>query len=233
MVSNQVIGALDVQSREAEAFDEESITILQVVADQLAIAIQNARLLQEVQSNLEELETAYGRYDLQAWERFVQTRDIIGYRYDGSEAAPITRQEAEPQALSSEAKPLSIPLQVRGNVIGSLDAWPEKEQLSDDEIYLLTMVGTRISQILESARLFEETQTRAAHEEAINRLTASIARSLDADSVLQIAARELGSLPAVVQAAVYLETQSLMQAPGNGDGHGPEDQDSNQGGGQS
>jgi len=127
---------------------------------------------------------------------------------------------------------LSIPLQVRGHVIGSLDAWPEREELSDDEIYLLTMVGTRISQILESARLFEETQTRAAHEEAINRLTASIARSLDADGVLQIAARELGSLPAVVQATVYLEAQSMLQAPDNGDGHEPESKASNQGGGQ-
>jgi len=231
MVSGQVIGALDVQSREANAFDEESITILQVVADQLAIAIQNARLLHEVQSNLEELEAAYGRYDLQAWERFVQSRDIIGYRYDGVITAPIMRQE-EAQAGSSEDKPLSIPLQLRGHVIGSLDAWSEKEQLSDDEIYLLTMVGTRISQILESSRLFEETQTRAAHEEAINRLTASIARSLDADGVLQIAARELGGLPAVVQAAVYIESQSSKQAPGNGDGHKSEDRNSDQGGGQ-
>jgi GAF domain-containing protein/HAMP domain-containing protein len=232
-VSDQVIGALDVQSREAGAFDDESITILQVVADQLAIAIQNARLLQEVQSNLQELEAAYGRYDLQAWERFVQTRDIIGYRYDGLVTAPISRQDAELQLPPSESRPLSIPLQVRGHVIGSLDAWPEQEELSDDEIYLLTMVGTRISQILESARLFEETQTRAAHEEAINRLTANIARSLDADGVLQIAARELGGLPAVLQAAVYLEAQSLMQAPGNGDGHEPDSKDSHMGGEQS
>jgi len=230
IVTNQVIGALDVQSREANAFDEESITILQVVADQLAIAIQNARLLQEVQSNLEEIETAYGRYDIQAWDRFIQTRDVIGYGYDGLETSPILRQDAEFEEQSSDLKPLSIPLQVRGHVIGSLDAWPDRDELSDDEIYLLTMVGTRISQILESARLYEETQTRAAHEEAINRLTASIARSLDADSVLQIAARELGSLPGVVEASVYLGRRTPRQSPGNGDGHETENRISDQGG---
>jgi GAF domain-containing protein/HAMP domain-containing protein len=232
IASNQVIGALDVQSRDAGAFDEESITILQVMADQLAIAIQNARLLQEVQSNLSELETAYGRYDLQAWERFTQAREIIGYRFDGTQTTPLTRQEAATQEQSPGARPLSIPLQVRGHVIGSLDAWPERGELSDDEIYLLTMVSTRVSQILESARLFEETQTRAAHEEAINRLTANIARSLDTDGVLQVAARELGNLPAVIEATVYLGAQSPLQAPSNGDGHESEDKANEQGGGQ-
>jgi nitrate/nitrite-specific signal transduction histidine kinase len=206
---DQVIGALDVQSQESDAFDEQSIAILQVIADQLTIAIQNARLLSELQSNLRELETAYGLHDRQAWERFAGAREVIGYKYDGIETIPVqdapgADQGLSYQSISSDARPLAIPLQVRGQIIGSLDAWAQDRQLSDDEIYLLTMISGRISQILESARLFEETQVRAAHEETINRLTASIARSLDVDSALQAAARELGNMPAVVEATVYL-----------------------------
>jgi len=56
--------------------------------------------------------------------------------------------------------------------------------------------------------LFEETQARAAREEAINRLTANFARSLDTDSVLQTAVREMANLPAVVEATIFLETPS-------------------------
>ncbi|MBN1146548.1 MAG: hypothetical protein JXA78_04785, partial [Anaerolineales bacterium] len=115
--------------------------------------------------------------------------------------------------LLPDARPLNIPLQVRGQVIGSLDAWPQDRDFTDDEIYLLTIISSRISQILESAHLFEETRVRAAHEETINRLTASIARALDVDSVMQAAARELGSLPAVVEAMVYLGSASSDAGP--------------------
>ncbi len=45
-VADEVLGALDVQSTEVDAFDEEDIEVLQTLADQLSAAIQNARLAQ-------------------------------------------------------------------------------------------------------------------------------------------------------------------------------------------
>lgn len=45
-VGERVIGALDVQSTEANAFDENDVIVLQTMADQVAIALENARLLQ-------------------------------------------------------------------------------------------------------------------------------------------------------------------------------------------
>lgn len=46
-VGERVIGALDVQSAEPNAFDEADIVVLQTMADQLAVAIENARLLED------------------------------------------------------------------------------------------------------------------------------------------------------------------------------------------
>ena len=57
-LGTQIIGALDVQSKEESAFDEEDATVLQTMADQLAIAIENARLLQETQQTVHELSAA-------------------------------------------------------------------------------------------------------------------------------------------------------------------------------
>ncbi len=54
-VGARVIGALDVQSRQAAAFDEDDVTVLQTMADQLAMAIENARLLHAMQQALREL----------------------------------------------------------------------------------------------------------------------------------------------------------------------------------
>lgn len=55
VVSDQVIGALDVQSTEEIAFTEDDITALQTLADQLAVAINNARLLDRLEKTHQEL----------------------------------------------------------------------------------------------------------------------------------------------------------------------------------
>src|SRR5690606_5585504 len=38
-----VIGALDLQSKNPNAFNQDDVTVLQILADQIAIAIENAR----------------------------------------------------------------------------------------------------------------------------------------------------------------------------------------------
>jgi signal transduction histidine kinase len=50
------IGALTVQSTEEAAFSKEDITVLQTMADQLALVIENARLYQETVRRLKETE---------------------------------------------------------------------------------------------------------------------------------------------------------------------------------
>ena len=55
----RVIGALDVQSRQPNAFDTDDITTLQLMANQLANVIENARLLQRTEQNLHETEILY------------------------------------------------------------------------------------------------------------------------------------------------------------------------------
>jgi PAS domain S-box-containing protein len=53
-VGGRAIGALDVQSTEEAAFDQDDIEIMQVMADQLAVAIERTRLFEQAQATLEE-----------------------------------------------------------------------------------------------------------------------------------------------------------------------------------
>ncbi len=55
----QIIGALTVQSRQKGAFTVETVTVLQSLADQLAIAIENASLFDQIQSTLAETNLLY------------------------------------------------------------------------------------------------------------------------------------------------------------------------------
>ncbi len=59
ILRGMVIGALDVQSREVNAFSDEDIETLQIMADQLATAIENARLFEQTQRRLLEQATLY------------------------------------------------------------------------------------------------------------------------------------------------------------------------------
>lgn len=58
-VENRVIGVLDVQSLEEAAFHDQDIQVLSTMADQLAVAIDKARLLAEVNRRADELKGLY------------------------------------------------------------------------------------------------------------------------------------------------------------------------------
>jgi GAF domain-containing protein/HAMP domain-containing protein len=55
MIGDRVLGALDVQSAEETALDEASVSVLQSVADQIAIALGNAASYAEAQRSIETL----------------------------------------------------------------------------------------------------------------------------------------------------------------------------------
>ncbi len=51
-VGDRLLGVLDVQSERAAAFDENDIAVLQGMADQIAVALENARLFAQAQASL-------------------------------------------------------------------------------------------------------------------------------------------------------------------------------------
>ncbi len=59
MVGSRVIGALDVQSTQVAAFDEASASVLQSMADQIAIALSNTMQFQQAQASLQRTRQLY------------------------------------------------------------------------------------------------------------------------------------------------------------------------------
>jgi len=57
-VRDRVIGVLDVRSSESEAFTEEDVATLQTMADQVAVALDNARLFEQIKRHSRQLLTA-------------------------------------------------------------------------------------------------------------------------------------------------------------------------------
>ncbi|RME39788.1 MAG: GAF domain-containing protein, partial [Thermoflexia bacterium] len=149
-VGERVIGVLDVQSVEPMAFTGEDVAVLQTMADQIALAIENARLLEEAQDRLREIAALTGHAIRAGWERMVSERPTWGYIYDGVEVRP--REQA---TLPEDASPgLTIPLQLAtGETIGRVAlAFPDRPPTEED-MALAQAVAQQAALALESARL--------------------------------------------------------------------------------
>jgi GAF domain-containing protein/HAMP domain-containing protein len=205
MVGARVLGALDVQSTQAAAFSEEDISVLQLVASQVAVAVQNARLFAEVQTALEAERRAYGEISRQAWEQLATTRATPGYSSDESGVFPVGEvwhPELDAALQTGRTVPgqdgseeLFTPIRVRGQVIGAIDAQkPDGSgQWTEEETALLEAFADQLGVALDSARLYQDTQQRAARERLAGEITARMRETLDVETVLKTAVREMGA----------------------------------------
>lgn len=189
-VGGRVIGALDVQSREPAAFDEDDMVASQAVADQLAVFIENARLLQEMEQTMRDLEVASGRYTQESWAAVSQRSERpLGYRYSRAGVEPVAgpRQDSGPAAGGA----LAVPITLRDQVIGVLDLRSEGETFSPETVSLVKEVAGRLALAMENARLLEDTRRRAQQEQLLRAATAHMHESSDMETVLRTAVNEM------------------------------------------
>lgn len=198
----RVIGVLDVQSTEPLAFTPEDVEVMSVLADQVAIAVENARLYADSRRLLAEMQATYRRYLRTEWERL--GRQVRGMRYSprGIEplAEPLERPEVESAAQSGkpvvveEGEPaLAIPLKVREEVVGVLHirSTHSSRRWQADDVALAQAVAERASLALENARLLQEAQRRAVRERTISDIASRISASVNLRNILQTAVEEL------------------------------------------
>ncbi|RME33069.1 MAG: GAF domain-containing protein, partial [Thermoflexia bacterium] len=211
-VGERVIGVLDVQSEEPEAFTEEDVAVLQTMADQIALAIENARLLEESHRAVQELQRLYGEQARDIWARVAAARPAA-YRYTGVDVEPLPKPV--PLAGGEDGRRLAVPIRLWGQTIGSIVLQRTEEQppWSPEERQLAEEIGEQIALALENARLLEETEARAARERMLAEMTARLTRSLDLDALLDTAVRELARLPEVMEVAVYVGGQEASSSP--------------------
>ena len=205
----ETIGVLDVQSIKPGAFTESDASTLSVLADQVAIAIENARLFGQTQQAREEAEALYNQFQRLEWKNFARQESTVGYSQSTIGGKPLTRlvkTDEISEALqtgavvvfdgkNTKAQPsISIPVQLRGQTIGVLNikAPTKNRKWNQDEINLVQAISDRLALALDNARLLQDSQRRATKEAKIGEVTAKIGSSINMRNVLQTAVEELG-----------------------------------------
>jgi GAF domain-containing protein len=204
-VSSQIVGVLDIQSTDANAFSQNDIEVFTALADQVAIAIENVRLFENIQKSLTETETVYRQYLKTEWGRLSGESRLTGFRYKISGVTPLESPLQKPefeQAIQSgnitvhsdetDESSLVVPIKLRGEILGIVNIrQPGGKAWSKDEIELVQSVTDRLAISAENARLFEETTRRAERERAVATITTKIRNTNNPEEMLAIAVNEI------------------------------------------
>jgi GAF domain-containing protein/HAMP domain-containing protein len=204
IVGDRLVGALDVQSTQADAFAAGDVQVLQTLADQLSVAIENAELFQRTQANLNELSKLYQRLTGSSWRSFLhgEKREAI-YETGTSDAT---------ETLIPAGKPLELALQLRDRTVGVIEIYGRPaEAWSDEEKAALGTVAAQVSAALETAALLEESQRRRVREQVINDITYQMRATLNPTSVVQSGIRELGRALGATEVVVRLTQERPAQ----------------------
>ncbi|HMA07608.1 MAG TPA: GAF domain-containing protein, partial [Ramlibacter sp.] len=223
----QVAGVLDVQSTKEDAFSDEDLSILAILADQVSLAMENTRLFETTRRSLMEAETLYHQYIQEAWSRLPQEGQITGYRYTPRGAAPISASynaasPATPGDGKSGVPPLAVPIKLRGETIGNLIVQGRNGAgWTQDQVELAQAVAERVALSAENARLFDETNRRAERERLVTEITSRIRSTNDPDEMIRTAVEELRNalgateiqvIPQVLPASAHGEADGIPSA---------------------
>lgn len=204
-IAGQVVGALDVQSEDSNAFTENDIDVLSTLADQVSIAIQNARTLEEARKSLAEAQSAFGQLTQESWKILRPETVGMGFHLSDQTAQrlkkPLEGSEIE-QALTEgetviiteneRTSSLTIPIRLRNNVIGVMNLKTNGATIiTQDEVDIAEAISARLSLAIETATLLRTTQRRADIEKITTDISAKVSSSTRFETILQTAAQEL------------------------------------------
>lgn len=207
-----VIGALDVQSHLTDAFTATEIRVLNVIANQLAIAIRNARLFEsqthnirenkrlfiEAETSLREIQRLNRQLTRQAWTDYLKMdRRITGVTLEGqsfSNKAGWTPEMVESgrkrRAIKKNSEDgnntVTVPIELRGEVLGAIEIETPDAEDNESTLDMIQAISQRLAVSLDNARLFEETQEATAQEQRVGELVARYQTANTVDDLLQI-----------------------------------------------
>ncbi|MBN1679648.1 MAG: GAF domain-containing protein [Anaerolineae bacterium] len=219
VIADQVVGALDVQSVHANAFEEIHVAVLTSIAQQIAMAVDGLRLYQAVgrserekqalhqqtQASLREIERLKYQFTGRAWSDFIRTQETAtALTVDFVSEQVLAEADWTPtleQAVSQNAvitdvvngrRVVALPVVVRDEVVGAMEFELDSQaEIPDGALDLIEAVGQRLGLAMENRRLLDETQRTAQREALINDIGTELQAATGVDAIMQRAAHHL------------------------------------------
>lgn len=238
-VGDRVFGLVELGNTGYErVFSPDELQLAQALADQAAIAIENARLYSQAQANLEEIQSLHRQYMQQAWSDALGGAEALEYTFErparARKPAPAatapTKTQVEEEGRDAQAangkqgqpRSLQVPIRLRDQVIGALTLEAEPLRISDsnaegepwttEELALVEAVANQAALALENARLLQEMQRTAERERLAASLASKVWTSTDIETILQTALQELGRSMQVSEGLIQIDLQPEQES---------------------
>jgi len=249
-IGEEATGRLYIAYREEREFLDRDSALLGGIAHRVSGYIENRRLFEQTRAALTEVEATHRSYLRGRWQDYIRQREALrreGFLYEQSSTSePVTAQainDANPRQTEIERDPgdsqpmamedngdsdgrteLAVPIVLRGQTIGvlGLEDPHGARHWTDEDRAITEAVSRQLALALENSRLLEETQRRAAREQLIGGITSRVRETLDMDTMLKTAIREIGDALGLAQVEVRMRSEK--DQPGNG--HPPVGRDS-------
>ncbi len=182
LVEGHVIGVLDLHSKIARHFKANEIAILRLLAGHIAMAVHKAKLISDFEVRLAD-DTRVSQPSTQKMADALSDSlgQENGYRYD------LSNVQAFSDVVDDESiAAFSAPISIRGQVIGTITAAaPEGLSFAEGDHAILRAVADRVGLAVESARLFQETQSSLATTSALYELSRQLSEANGLDQVVR------------------------------------------------
>ncbi|MBE2222240.1 MAG: GAF domain-containing protein [Anaerolineae bacterium] len=155
-----------------------------------------------------------GQALLDSRHKITQGKGLVGRAYDTKSTILISDVAEDegwlPNPLLPDTKSeIAVPIVLSDQVLGVLDVQQnETGSLTEVDAQLLELVASQVAIALRNAQLFENAQTSVRREAIANSIGQKLQTAADIESVLQIAAQELGKALKTQRATVQLGTMT-------------------------
>ena len=206
LARGRTIGILDVHSEQPNTFQQSEVNVLQIIADQLGLAIENARLFAGMQTAIMQMQQASDMQAGMAWKEMT-SRNMPAYQYT---PLSVMKVSAMPERHEDPGT-LSVPILLRGRSIGNIHlkrktgsgTWAGQEQS------MVRDIATQVALALENARLLEDAQMRASRERSLGEITTRISSGVDVEAILRTTVQEIGKILGDSEITVQLNPESM------------------------
>ena len=205
----EAFGAFAVESADIGGLDSRDIEILELIANQVSVALESARLFEETQRSFEQIDSLYRRQTAESWEDLLQIieddKQATFAEYTGSRY---------PDAVMDGGDSLDAQISVRGEIVGHLGILAERPgEWTEDDREILEAVGEEVANALEQMRLLEEVQRRAAQLQMAAEVARDATGLLDIETLLNRVVRLISERFGYPHVAVFLldETQNVAK----------------------
>ena len=205
----EAIGAFAVESADIEGLDSRDIEILELIANQVSVSLESARLFEETQLSFEQLDSLYRRQTADSWEELLQLIED-----DKQETFAEYTGSRYPDAVTDGGDPLNAPISVRGEIVGNLGLLAERPgEWTEDDREILEAVADEVANALEQMRLLEEVQRRAAQLQTAAEVAREATGLLDTETLLNRVVRLISDRFGYPHVAAFLldETQKIAE----------------------